>query len=228
MTSILWDSRFLNEFKQELHHDPSIQFWEEDVNGDVMDFKPSHYKKMLMVFLPALGVKNLQLGTTDKGRPTSTLVFTRGNRVEQIDPQTLKQVCFRLFNLMGEKGTQIRNNFYKEKVFNKDELSLIPDLEGKKVFKDNVLSAYRFFQNGFVEITSNGVSPLKSYDEIPEDYVIWNSSVIPKDYEDTITKEVLEHKLSNIIANGIHPETGDLIYQKNDRVKLYQEFMENQ
>ena len=41
MTSILWDSRFLNEFKQELHHNPSIQFWEEDVNGDVMDFKPS-------------------------------------------------------------------------------------------------------------------------------------------------------------------------------------------
>ena len=224
MTSILWDSRFLNEFKQELHHNPSIQFWEEDVNGDVMDFKSTHYKKMLMKFFPALGVKNLQLGTTDKGRPTSTLVFTRGNRVEQIDPQTLKQVCFRLFNLMGEKGTQIRNNFYKEKVFNKDELSLIPDLEGKKVFKDNVLSAYRFFQNGFVEITRNGVSPLKSYDEIPEDYVIWNSSVIPKDYEDTITKEVLEHKLSNIIANGIHPETGDLIYQKNDRVKLNQEF----
>ena len=224
MTSILWDSQFLKDFSQELLHNTTIQFWDEDINGDVDDFKSSHYKRMLNKFFPAMGVKNLQLGTTDKGRPTSTLVFTRGNRVEQIDPLTLKQVCFKLFNFMGIKGEQIRNNFYKERVFNKDELSLIPDLEGKKVFKDNALSAYRFFQNGFVEITSNGVSPIKPYTDIPDDYVIWNSSVIPKNYEDTITKEVLEEKLSNIIANGIHPETGDLIYQKNERVELYQEF----
>ena len=92
------------------------------------------------------------------------------------------------------------------------------------MFQDNALSAYRFFKNGFVEITANGVSPLKPYEDIPEEYVIWNSSVIPKDYEDTITKEVLEQKLLDITANGIHPESGDLIYQKNDSVKLYQEF----
>ena len=92
MTSILLDSRFLNEFNKNSPR-PFHSILGEDDNGDVMDFKPSHYKKMLMVFFPALGVKNLQLGTTDKGRPIN-LVFTRGNRVEQIDPQTLKQVCF--------------------------------------------------------------------------------------------------------------------------------------
>ena len=101
MTSILWDNQFLNDFAEELRLTPSIQFWECDTDGNVMDFKPEHYKKMLNKFFPALGVANLQLGQSDKGTPTSTLVFVRGNRVEQIDPQTLKQITFRIFNLMG-------------------------------------------------------------------------------------------------------------------------------
>ena len=226
MTSILWDNKFLDDFAEELRRTPSIQFWECDTDGNVMDFKPEHYKKMLNKFFPALGVANLQLGQSDKGTPTSTLVFVRGNRVEQIDPQTLKQITFRIFNLMGQLGVGIRTNFYKEKVFNKDELGIVPDLEGKKVFQDNALSAYRFFKNGFVEITANGVSPLKPYEDIPEEYVIWNSSVIPKDYEDTITKEVLERKLTDINANGIHPDTGELIYSKNDRCDLSKEYQE--
>ena len=37
MTSILWDSEFLQDFAEELQKDPTIQFWETDVNGDVMD-----------------------------------------------------------------------------------------------------------------------------------------------------------------------------------------------
>ena len=226
MTSILWDNKFLDDFAEELRRTPSIQFWECDTDGNVMDFKPEHYKKMLNKFFPALGVANLQLGQSDKGTPTSTLVFVRGNRVEQIDPQTLKQITFRIFNLMGQLGVGIRTNFYKEKVFNKDELGIVPDLEGKKVFQDNALSAYRFFKNGFVEITANGVSPLKPYEDIPEEYVIWNSSVIPKDYEDTITKEVLEQKLLDITANGIHPESGELIYSKNERGDLFKEYQE--
>ena len=99
MTSILWDNKFLDDFAEELRRTPSIQFWECDTDGNVMDFKPEHYKKMLNKFYPALGVANLQLGQSDKGTPTSTLVFVRGNRVEQIDPQTLKQITFRIFNL---------------------------------------------------------------------------------------------------------------------------------
>ena len=42
--------------------------------------------------------------------------------------------------------------------------------------------------------------------------MIWNSSVIPKDYQDTITKEVLEQKVTKILADSIHPETGETIY----------------
>ena len=201
MTSLLWDNQYLTDFAEELRLTPTIQFWECDTDGNVMDFKPHHYKKMLNRFFPAFGVANLQLGQTEKGKPTSTLVFCRGNRVEQIDPQTLKQITYKLFNLMGNLGVDIRTNFYKEKVFNKDELGIVPDLEGKKVFQDNALSAYRFFQNGYVEITENGVSQLKPYTDIPDEYVIWNSSVIPKDYEDTITKEVLEQKLQGILTH---------------------------
>ncbi len=224
MTSILWDNQFLKDFAQELHHDPTIQFWETDVDGNVMDFKPIHYKKMLNKFFPAMGVRNLQLGTNDKGRPTSTLVFIRGNRCDEIDPPTLKQITLRLFNLMYETGSQLRQNFYKEKVFNKDELGIIPDLDGKRMYRDSALSAKRFFQNGFVEITSNGVSKLKSYDEIPEDMLIWNSCVIPKDYKETLTKEVLEQQLQGILTSSFHPETGETIYNPNERSNLYKEW----
>ena len=99
MTSILWDNKFLDDFAEELRRTPSIQFWECDTDGNVMDFKPEHYKKMLNKFFPALGVANLQLGQSDKGTPTSTLVFVRGNRVEQSTLKPLK-ITFRIFNLM--------------------------------------------------------------------------------------------------------------------------------
>ena len=226
MSKCLWNKSFLEEFAQTLHHTPSIQFWELDADGKVMDFTAEHYKKMLNKFFPALGVFNLQLGENEKGAPTSTLVMVQGNRCEEIDSKTLKQITFGILNKMGVLGTDIRTAFYARSsnpVFNDEALALIPDLEDKTPFADNHLSAYRFFQNGWVEITSNGVSPLKSYDEIPDNFIVWNSSVIPREYKETFTKGTLEEQEQNLRINRIHPDTGEYVSSKNELVPLLQE-----
>ena len=129
---------------------------------------------------------------------------------------------------MGVLGTDIRTAFYARSsnpVFNDEALSLIPDLEDKTPFADNHLSAYRFFQNGWVEITLNGVSPLKSYDEIPENFIVWNSSVIPREYKETFTKGTLEEELRLITSSGIHPETKEYL-TKNERASFFKEYQE--
>ena len=229
MTKCLWDQTFLKEKADALRITPSVQFWELDSELNVMKFKDEHFKKMIKNFFPFIGVHNLQLGENDKGAPTSTLVLIRGNRCEEIDSKTLQAVTFKILNNMGTLGSDIRTAFYSRSsnpVFNRESLKLIPDLEGKTPFADNLLAAYRFFENGWIEITSNGVSPLKSYSELPEDVIVWNSSVIPKNYKNTETLEVLEKQLTGINANGIHPYTGENIYKKEDRKDLSKEWQE--
>ena len=227
MTKILWNTSFLEEKAEQLRITPSVQFWECDSDGNVMKFTEEHYKKMIKNFFPFLGVYNLQMGENEKGVPTSTLVLVCENRCEEIDSKTLKSITFKILNNLGSLGSDIRTTFYKASsnpVFNRESLKLIPDLEGKTPFADNLLAAYRFFENGWIEITSNGVSQLKSYSELPDDVIVWNSSVIPKNYKNTETLEVLEKQLTGINANGIHPHTGENIYKKEDRKDLSKEW----
>ena len=40
------------------------------------------------------------------------------------------------------------------------------------------------------EITKNGVSPVRPYDDIPEEFFVWNSNVIPRNYAPVLTKQV--------------------------------------
>ena len=229
MTKILWNSSFLEKKAEELRITTSVQFWECDSDGNVMKFTEEHYKKMIKNFFPFLGVYNLQMGENEKGVPTSTLVLVDKNRCEEIDSKTLKSITFKILNNLGSLGSDIRTTFYKgvsNPVFNDEALSLIPDLEGKTPFADNQLASYRFFQNGWIEITSNGVSNLKSYEEIPENVIVWNSSVIPRDYNSYVTKEVLEEQTHAIQAYGKHPITGENITSPNVRVDLWQEWKE--
>ena len=229
MTKILWNTSFLEEKAEQLRITPSVQFWECDSDGNVMKFTEEHYKKMIKNFFPFLGVYNLQMGENEKGVPTSTLVLVCENRCEEIDSKTLKSITFKILNNLGSLGSDIRTTFYKgvsNPVFNDEALSLIPDLEGKTPFADNQLASYRFFQNGWIEITSNGVSNLKSYGEIPENVIVWNSSVIPRDYHSYETKDDLENQLTGIMANAIHPDTGENIYSKNVRMDLAKEWQE--
>ena len=231
MTKLLWDENYLRSFTQELlTTNISNQFWDIETSPDgeeeVCDFKAKNYRKMLMKFYPSLGVWNLVMGNGDDGLPTTTLVFLRDNRVQELDVDTLRTITYKIFSYMGELGDELRANLYNTKtnpIFNKEAVRTIPDLEDKTPFADNALSAYRFFKNGWVEITSNGVSSLRSYDDVPEDFIIWNSSVIARNFCVQDTKEVLENKIIKLNAEAIHPVTGDTVTSKNERVALFTE-----
>ena len=186
-TTQLWDDTYLNSLAQEflLPHNPNI-FWEINPNTkEVETLKNKHLVKMLNNFFPAIGVRNLVLGKElgKHGKPTQ-LVFHRGNRVEELDEHSLQEVTFSLLNKMGDIGAQVRGelHFHRTKIFQKDAVRSIPDLENVHPFVDTADSAFRFFENGWLEITQDGVSSLKSYEELPDGFIVWNSSVIPRDY----------------------------------------------
>ena len=230
MSKLLWDENYLRSFTTELlNTNISNQFWDVETSPDgeekVCDFKAPHFRKMLMKFFPSLGVWNLVMGNGDNGLPTTTLVFLRGNRVQEIDVNTLRTITYKIFSFMGNLGDELRANLYNTRtnpIFNKEALRTIPDLEDKEPFADNALSAYRFFQNGWVEISRNGVLPLRSYEEVPENFIIWNTSVIARDYQVTETKDVLDGQLQSLLADAIHPDTGEVVTNPNERAELFQ------
>ena len=234
MSKLLWDENYLRSFTtQLLTTNISNQFWDVETTPEgeekVCDFKAPHFRKMLMKFFPSLGVWNLVMGNGDNGLPTTTLVFIRGNRVQEIDVDTLRTITYKIFSFMGNLGDELRANLYNTKtnpIFNKEALRTIPDLEDKEPFADNALSAYRFFKNGWVEISRNGVSPLRSYEEVPENFIIWNTSVIARDYQVTENKDVLEAQLQRLSADAIHPETGVVITSHNERADLFLKWKE--
>ena len=116
---------------------------------------------------------------------------------------------------MGSLGDELKSKMIRtgksNPIYKDDFLENIPEMYDKRPFVDTALTAYRFFENGYVEITKNGVSPIRSYGEIPDEFFVWNSNVIPRKYTPVLTKQVLEAQLTNLTSNAIHPHTGDVV-----------------
>ena len=220
--TLLWDDDYLQLFAREALLPLSQScFWEYDPKSqEVKDLKNSNIRKMLMRFYPALGVYNHLLGRNSKGLETTQLIFHRHNRCELLDVKTLEVITNRLFHFMGHIGDELRGHlhFKKSQVFRDDAVGTIPYFRESEPFMDCRDTAYRFFQNGWIEITKSGVSQLKHYEHIPQNKFVWNSTVIPRDYEERESLEVLERELQGIIADGINPETGEY-FQGDERGK---------
>ena len=208
MTKMLWNDDYLKDFAQRTISPASlIQFWELDDDDEVV-FKAKNKRKFLTKFLPELGVRNLVMGNDAQDLPTSVLVFVRGNRCQEISPADLETITKKLFSFMGELGDELVGHiFTSNSLFTKTTLRTIADLYDRKPFVDTRDTAYRFFKNGWVEITKDGVSPLKAYGTIPEGYIVWNSTIIPRDYHDAEDVVVVEPpkrtgaKKNNLLAN---------------------------
>ena len=228
MSKILWDDEYLRSFvKDVLQHPSSNQFWEFDENDEVVEYKDVHYRRMVENFLPALGVWNLNLGDSEEGTAIRYLVFLRDSRCQVIDAKALRTILNKVFMFMGSLGDELKSKMIRtgksNPIYKDDFLENIPEMYDKKPFVDTALTAYRFFENGYVEITKNGVSPIRSYGEIPDEFFVWNSNVIPRKYNPVLTKQVLEAQLTNLSSHAIHPHTGDLVTNPNTRVSLFQE-----
>lgn len=211
--SCLWDDAYLKKFAQSLREPASgAVFWKLDQDGELVDFKRKNIQKMMMNFFPALGVKNLVLGDSKDGLPTQILVFIRENRCEQIKSVDLRLITDKVFSHLGVLGSEIRSQFVgMTNPYGKDYLNIIPSLYDKRPFADTRDSAFRYFSNGWVEITAEGVSELRSYEDIPEDMIVWNSSVIKRKYVDLPSLEQLNQRLLVINAEGKHPATGEIL-----------------
>ena len=225
----LWNDDYLKSFARTLlesgtrtYQGDNLQFWYEDektgnlcINRHILVSK----------FFPALGIRNLVLGKTAKGLDSVLPVFIRGNRCEEINGNILKTITYKVLKEMDDliqdtTGEEVRTLLGFSKSIFTDGIRTIPDLYDKEVFNDTRESAYRFFQNGWLEITKEGVQPLRSYDDLPEDKIIWNTSVIARDY---VTETDVTLSLDTLIKERIHPVTGEYVNTKKELAALVKE-----
>lgn len=224
---VLWNDEYLKSFAKTLAL-PACEyvFWEIDTSDELVDFKKHNIRKMVTKFFPALGVWNLVLGDDANGVPTQTLVFLRDNRCEQIDKNILRVITNKVFSYLGSLGDDIKAQFHSgTNPFSDDFISIIPDMYDKQPIADTCNSAYRFFQNGWVEIASEGVSDLRPYTMLETDDFIWNSSVIARDYQVLETKELMDKHFQSISVDGVHPVTGEYL-SSEDRKVLHKEYQQ--
>ena len=134
--------------------------------------------------------------------------------VEEVTPEVLKSITFKVIDyyneLTGDTDTaeEVRTALgFSKQIFEKTGLRTIPDLYDKTPLTDTPDTAIRCFINGYVEITKEGVSPLRDYSELPDDKIIWNNSVINRDY--LFATDVTASLDLNI--NRIHPVTGEYV-----------------
>ncbi len=228
-SKILWDDDYLRSFVDRLLKiEYANQFWEFGEDDEVLEYKDSHYRTMVEKFLPSLGIWNLNLGDSEEGTSIRQLIFMRDGRCQNINSKTLRTILNKVWIYMGELGDQLRNRMIKtgrsNPLYTESFLENIPELYDKTPYLDKSTSVCRFFQNGWVEITKEGVSSLRPYKDLPDDVIIWNSNVIQRDYVTTETFEVLEKQLLKISSDSINPITGERIDDEQERKRLFRQW----
>ena len=191
----LWNDEFLTQFAKSLiqceasnYEGKQFHFWYEDKNGE-LKINKTHF---LHRFLPTLGIRNLVIGNDAKAMSNSTPVFIRGKRVEQMNVENVTTVVNKVLSfydyILGDMddddsiGEVVTTLIGYGNLITKKTLTIVKSIYDNTIMKDDAHNAYRFFKNGWVSITEKGVSGLRSYDELPEGKLIWNSSVIDRDF----------------------------------------------
>ena len=211
MSKLLWNDDYLNDIATKVDNNQSLQFWGFNEDGDVV-FNKRHKSKFYSKFLPELGVFNLDMGLSVDSAETHTLVFVRGNRCQELKPSTLQTIVGRVLKNFGDLGQDLKAQMGMSNVFSLSYLDgSIAHLEDKTPFVDTPTSAYRFFQNGWIEITKDAVSPLRQYGEIPDEHIVWNSSIIARDYVEEETLDALNIKLDYLNNEKKCPITKQIV-----------------
>lgn len=203
----LWNDEFLQDFaKNRLMKDINLHYWFNDPkSGDLKINK----RLVITKFLPALGVFNIDFGLNNDGTNSSTLVFRRGNRCQEIDAETLYSVVKKINYELKALGDELNFLIGDSQVFAKGNLKSIKSLYELLPLSDTRHTAYRFFQNGWIEITKDSISDLKSYEAIPDGRFVWNSQIIPHDYKVVETKASLQAQRKKVMNEQVHPVTGE-------------------
>jgi hypothetical protein len=179
--STLWTPQVLTDIALRIRTDDAIRFWDEDDQGNPQDLGKDNIIRYLSVFLPAVGVYNLPEEGA-KGIPRLALVFCFENRIERIDPGQFETVVRKVLDEAGYAKVNQIMHFKKTSFFGRNVLLSIPCLEGRTLLRDRSAASFKFFANGFVEITSDKVTELTPYTLLPEKTYIWNDLVVSREY----------------------------------------------
>ena len=228
----LWSDDYLKAFAKHLLNTPHLQFWYNDPKTNQLKLNDEIF---ITETLPALGITNLDFGMDKNGKSSSTLVFRRGNRCQEIDADTLLSVIQKIHYNIPKLGRILTCLVGKKKVLTKsylDSVEVTYDLKPLVATKD---TAYFCFTNGWIEITKNEISKIKPYGEIPDGYFVWNRSIIPQEWKEVETKASLEAQLQLIMKENKHPITkepvsisiaGDLYKEYEEKIKNFSDLLE--
>ena len=202
----LWSDELLSSYLPLLEEK---QFWFYSVKGTLLIDKTELFRK----FCPAIGIHNIPMDADDKGKRTLTTVFVSGNRVEPVSCDDIQDIIERLLELWDEQtgGSAAADIIVKlgtTEPFDKKGMRLVSKRKDIQMLRDTATTAYQFFRNGWVSITSDGTSTLKQYSELPADKFVWNSSIVRRDW---VTHASMSDALDLIINEGKHPETGEYL-----------------
>lgn len=166
---------------------PELNFFKvkKDADGNVKDAQIM--QAGFVALLRRLGFRKYETGES------YILIRIQENIIEQVQLHQLRGFIIRYFHGLEEE-TLDEIGCPKDLLFEKlhrslgtltteEKLSLLFDLDGKEeitVVQDTKDTAYFFYKNGFVEVTSNGVV-LKPYKELPG--LVWKDQILQRDFK---------------------------------------------
>ena len=216
MQSLLYSQ--ICEIAERVRTNPAVRFWDEDEDGNLLALGEEHIVRYLSEFLPAVGIFSLP-DQDSKGVPQHKLVYCFENRVEAINEQQFETVIRKVLEESGYKNVYQRIHFKKSQFFGKNVLTSIPYLDGKKTLRDSKSSSWRYFSNGYVEITRDKVTEAIPYAFLPNDCIVWNDSISIRHY--LPSEQILgANHFRSFVANLSRDTNGDIDQPSFERLQV--------
>ena len=219
--STLWDSIIFSDIAERIATDPETRFWDENEDGEPIDLEDDNIKRFFSDFLPVVGIFNYPEQDA-KGIPNYKPIFHYKKRIEFINPKQMEVLIRKILQEAGYEKVNALFHFKKSQFFSESASTSIQLLEGKSILRDKKDSAFRFFRNGYVEITSDKVTDALSYSTLPEDALIWNDTVIARDYTPVDLEKAtgFDTHFRDFVENLTRTDDGDLDPHALERLKI--------
>jgi hypothetical protein len=216
MNSMIYSQ--IRDIAERVRITPSIHFWDEDNDGNIQDLKENHIIRYLNEFLPEVGIYNLPDQDT-KGVPHHQLIYCHENRAEKIDEQQFESIIRKVLEESGYKEVYHRIHFKKSQFFGKNVPASAPYLEDKKILRDSKSSAYRLFDNGYVEVTCDAVSQIIPYTSLPESCIVWSHSISAREYHPN-EQDLGSHHFRHFVENLSRDINGKVDQKSFERLQV--------
>jgi hypothetical protein len=112
-------------------------------------------------------------------------------------------------------------HFKKNQFFGKGVLNSISCLEGRSLLRDSEDSSFRFFINGYVEITSDKVTEALPYSSLPDNCYIWNDLISKREYRPGVSElRSGDRHFQDFVANLCRDTEGEINDKAYERLRI--------